>query len=304
MEKNQKAGSHQAEEKKTELLIQEAFGYSDEQLLKELEMAENAVRAAKNAEQNETEEKQDSQEEFELILQKMKERGIRPRLESELGDSEVPDFAEPESHLRSGEISPPERPPEPGRVFRKKRRAWKILIAAVVAGSLLWGTGIGVGGRRSLEYKANVRDGSGSNIAWDNNEENLIMYTEEEAYQAIKEKLGMPVLKLGYRPDGMEYQETLIEDSRATMEFAYGEFKIYLWQTMETDVNSNAFKSDRTEYKTVYNAWLDKEFLIEKNEGEAAEYDAVLEMDKMCYYLEGIMKEEEFLKIVEDMRFY
>ena len=155
-----------------------------------------------------------------------------------------------------------------------------------------------------MEYKANVRDGSGSNIAWDNNEENLIMYTEEEAYQAIKEKLGMPVLKLGYRPDGMEYQETLIEDSRATMEFAYGEFKIYLWQTMETDVNSNAFKSDRTEYKTVYNAWLDKEFLIEKNEGEAAEYDAVLEMDKMCYYLEGIMKEEEFLKIVEDMRFY
>ena len=155
-----------------------------------------------------------------------------------------------------------------------------------------------------MEYKANVRDGSGSNIAWNNNEENVIMYTEEEAYEEIKERLGMPILKLGYRPDGMEYQETTIADDCAIMKFSYGEMKIYLRQIIGIDVNSNAFKSDRTEYKTVYNAWLDKEFLIEKNEGEAAEYDAVLEMDKMCYYLEGRMDEAEFLKIVEDMKFY
>ena len=42
MERKKEADSLQSEDRKIELLLQESFGYSDEQLLKELEMAEAA----------------------------------------------------------------------------------------------------------------------------------------------------------------------------------------------------------------------------------------------------------------------
>ena len=60
MERKKEADSLQAEDKKIELLLQEAFDYSDEQLLKELEMAEAQVKSAKMAAQDRQQSEQDS----------------------------------------------------------------------------------------------------------------------------------------------------------------------------------------------------------------------------------------------------
>ena len=51
--KEKEADSLQSEDRKIELLLQESFGYSDEQLLKELEMAEAQAESAKMAEEEE-----------------------------------------------------------------------------------------------------------------------------------------------------------------------------------------------------------------------------------------------------------
>ena len=166
MEKNREADSYQTEDKKIELLLQEAYGYSDEQLLQELEKAEAEAQSAEMEEQ--TSSLQAPPDEFETILAKMKERGIQPQIEKELSDSDPLKFAEPDDKVRSAETEEPERPPESERPHRISKTVWRVLIAAAIAGSLLLATGIGVGGRRALEYKADIRDGQGSNIAWNN----------------------------------------------------------------------------------------------------------------------------------------
>lgn len=300
MEKNREADSYQTKDKKIELLLQEAYGYSDEQLLQELEKAEAEAQSAEMEEQ--TSSLQAPPDEFETILAKMKERGIQPQIEKELSDSDPLKFAEPDDKVRSAETEEPERPPESERPHRISKTVWRVLIAAAIAGSLLLATGIGVGGRRALEYKADIRDGQGSNIAWDNESENLILHDEEEAYQEIEEKLGIPVLKLKYRPDGMRFEQAVIEDGYAVMDYSYKEKMIYVILAIGTDVNSDNITSDRVAYKSVYNKWLDEDIVIEKGT-EVDEFSAVYEQDKQYYYVEGIMEEEEFVKMIVNMKF-
>lgn len=275
MERKKEADSLQAEDKKIELLLQEAFDYSDEQLLKELEMAEAQVKSAKMAAQDRQQSEQDSTAaegmtaplgEFEKILEKMSERGISTELEKELNSPNPYSSVEPDIHLRAGETSELERPPEAAAIAEvphTKRRfrpgAWKLLLAAAMAGGLLWAGGIGVSGRKSLEYRPDVRNGKNSNIAWDNEEANYVKVdSEEEAYRLIEEELGIPVLKIGYRPEGMEFYEITIKEKIALIEFKYNGMSIHLIQSTGLNEKSNGFRSDREECLPIDNNWINQ----------------------------------------------
>lgn len=337
MERKKEADSNQSEDRKIELLLQEAFDYSDEQLLRELEMAEAQVKSAKMAEEEELDRAQELEpadkgenaapsDEFEEILKKMRERGIKPKLERELSAAASHPIIELDTHLRSAETSEPERPPEKEteKVSREKtdtdhttmedthkprrftRRVWGLLLAAAIAGALLWTTGIGVSGRKELEYRPNVRNGSNSDIAWNNESENYMdVDNEDEAYRVIEEELGIPVLKLGYRPEGMKFSKLVLEKDFALIVFEYNGKKIHLIESQRFNENSNAFSSDRKEHIEVENEWLGRMLEIEKNVNEEgqSEYSTRLEQDKYFYYLEGILKDDEFKRIVEELSF-
>ncbi len=322
MERKKEADSLQAEDKKIELLLQEAFDYSDEQLLKELEMAEAQVKSAKMAAQDRQQSEQDSTAaegmtaplgEFEKILEKMSERGISTELEKELNSPNPYSSVEPDIHLRAGETSELERPPEAAAIAEvphTKRRfrpgAWKLLLAAAMAGGLLWAGGIGVSGRKQLEYKANVRDSDKSNIAWNNESENYIeVDSEEEAYKIIGEKLGIPVLKIGYRPEGMEFYEVTIKEKIVLIEFKYNGMSIHLIQSTGLNEKSNGFRSDREESLPIDNNWINQTLFIQKNTTDSGEieYSVSLEKEKGYYQLEGIMEENEFKAMIEDINF-
>ena len=148
MERKKEADSIQSEDRKIELLLQEAFDYSDEQLLRELEMAEAQVKSAKMAEEEELDRAQELEpadkgenaapsDEFEEILKKMRERGIKPKLERELSAAASHPIIELDTHLRSAETSEPERPPEKETEKVEKRQIqtiqlWKIPTSRVV----------------------------------------------------------------------------------------------------------------------------------------------------------------------------
>lgn len=326
MERKKEADSLQSEDRKIELLLQESFGYSDEQLLKELEMAEAQAESAKMAEEEELlsgqrdlpeqNENAAPSDEFEEILKKMRERGIEPRLEKELNQPVFHGAVEPDAHLRSAETSEPERPPEVGadhtdinhtpRIHHFGRKTWGIILAAALAGALLWATGIGVSGRKTLEYKQDVREGKSSDIAWDNEEANYTeVDSEDEAYKIIGEKLGIPVLKLGYRPDGMKFSKLIIEKEFALIVFEYQGKKIHLIENQSFNENSDIAKSDRVVYQSVENDWIGRSLSIEENEQDSGEkeYSVTFEIDKHFYYLEGPMEEDEFINIVKDLNF-
>lgn len=326
MERKKEADSLQSEDRKIELLLQESFGYSDEQLLKELEMAEAQAESAKMAEEEELlsgqrdlpeqNENAAPSDEFEEILKKMRERGIEPRLEKELNQPVFHGAIEPDAHLRAAETSEPERPPEADadhtdtnhtpRTHHFGRKIWGIILAAALAGALLWATGIGVSGRKTLEYKQDVREGKSSDIAWDNEEANYTeVDSEDEAYKIIGEKLGIPVLKLGYRPEGMEFKRLLLKDGFAIMVFEYKNKNLHLMQGNGFNENSDAFSSDRIDYIEVKNEWLERTLQIEKNinVNNQEEYSITFEKDKYFYYLGGILPEDEFEKMVIDIMF-
>lgn len=337
MERKKEADSIQSEDRKIELLLQEAFDYSDEQLLRELEMAEAQVKSAKMAEEEELDRAQELEpadkgenaapsDEFEEILKKMRERGIKPKLERELSAAASHPIIELDTHLRSAETSEPERPPEKEaeKVSREKtdtdhttmedthkprrftRRVWGLLLAAAIAGALLWTTGIGVSGRKELEYRPNVRNGSNSDIAWNNESENYMdVDNEDEAYRVIEEELGIPALKIGYRPNGMKFSKLVLKENFAIIEFQYEGKRIHLMESRRFNENSDAFSSDRKTYIDVENKWLDKALTIEKNVSseKQVEYSMTFEKDKNFYYLEGIIEENEFEKIVEELSF-
>ena len=251
--------------------------------------------------------------EFEKILEKMSERGISTELEKELNSPNPYSSVEPDIHLRAGETSELERPPEAAAIAEvphTKRRfrpgAWKLLLAAAMAGGLLWAGGIGVSGRKQLEYKANVRDSDKSNIAWNNESENYIeVDSEEEAYKIIGEKLGIPVLKIRYRPEGMEFYKVTLKKKMAFIEFRYNGKNIHIIQGQGINENSDGLRSDRESSILVDNEWINTELLVQKNrtEAEEIEYSVSLEKDSSYYCFEGIMEESEFIKLIADMNF-
>ena len=98
----------------------------------------------------------------------------------------------------------------------------------------------------------------------------------------------------------MRFEQAVIEDGYAVMDYSYKEKMIYVILAIGTDVNSDNITSDRVAYKSVYNKWLDEDIVIEKGT-EVDEFSAVYERDKQYYYVEGIMEEEEFVKMIEKM---
>lgn len=320
MERKREAESLQTEDKKIELLLQETFDYSDEQLLKELEMAEAEVRSAGKEDKKALSEGQEPEGkvmvsegsgeadsyapvgEFETILAKMEERGIQLQLERELADPKPPAFAEPDTNLHAAETSELERPPE-RTCLRPARIAWKALFVAVIAGCLLLGMGLPVGGRKALRYEADVRSGENSNIAWNNEENNYIeVDSEEEAYRVIEEELGIPVLKLGFRPEGMRFIDVTIEKNFAIMRYMFNENYVYFKQFVGLDTISEGIRSDRIKFAEVRNNWLERDIIVEKEEGKDG-FSAMIETNKTYYYFEGVVNETDFLNMVEDIRF-
>ena len=337
MERKKEADSIQSEDRKIELLLQEAFDYSDEQLLRELEMAEAQVKSAKMAEEEELDRAQALEpadkgenaapsDEFEEILKKMRERGIKPKLERELSAAASHPIIELDTHLRSAETSEPERPPEKEaeKVGREKtdtdhttmedthktrrftRRVWGLLLAAAIAGALLWTTGIGVSGRKELEYRPNVRNGSNSNIAWNNESDNYVnVDNEKDAYRIIEEKLGIPVLKLGYRPDGMKFSKLVLKENFAIIEFEYEGKRIHFFEGQGWNETSASFSSDRKDSFEVENEWINQKVIIEENkqtDGQI-EYSVKLEKDNAHYYLSGDLEKSEFELVAADLTF-
>ena len=87
--------------------------------------------------------------------------------------------------------------------------------------------------------------------------------------------------------------------------FEYQGKKIHLIESSRFNENSDALSSDRNEYIEVENEWLDRNLQIEKNINaqNQSEYSLTFEQDKNFYYLEGMLTEEEFKRVVRDLNF-
>lgn len=242
--------------------LEEAFGYSDRQLVKEFD------RAAALSAQHPDPRLKPPENEFKRIMERVEREKKAER-----------------------------------KVIRLKRVLRPLLVAALLGGAIL-GSGIGVSGRRAVEY--GIRKQMENGVVF-NNVENLDKEnTIEYIYDEIENTLGIPAVECFYVPKGMILKNATLSEDRAKLEFIYDENHIHFYQVLWNSTNSANYKSDRTPYKEIHNRYLDCDVSIYKNEleGEKPEFSAQFSIDKAYYHFCGIMSEDEFIKVVEHLKFY
>lgn len=281
--------------------LKKVYGFSEEQLLKEVERAEKSVSDS------------DFPGAEERIFQKLMERKAK---EEKTKKSVEKDKVEPKELLPSvTEVENPEpetkepteseeKEPEKKKVrFRKKGIFLAAAVAAILA-LMLGSTAIG----EKNYFMRRVENNINHKITIDNDKNKGTPSKIKDVYNEIEDELNIKSIKLGYVPQGMVYADYLLTDGKAVIIFDYGDNKIYLMQEIKNTKTSIDPESDRreTEEDKVLNSWLKKELVIYKNELEdgKVEYSTEIFDEKAQYRLIGILEKEEFKKIVEDLNFY
>lgn len=320
VDRNKKDRSFDQQYKSIEQLIREAYGLSPDQMEKRMEWAE--AEAASDAPLGGRSIPNAPEHEFQTILSKMEARGITPRVMADFSrdqqralQSENGFLAaqrawlsvKPDPVIKSKGLGPGRRESENAKktFFSVPVRTAGAAAACVAAGIAIFTLrpGIDVMGKRNYTYVSEVRDGEKTDIVW-NNQENYISDEGklEQTYSQIKEKLGIPVLKLNYVPTGMKLIGVSFEKSHARLEFEYKNNHIHMLEIYYSKDNSDARFSDCVGEETVYNEWMDNMIPIkEKKNEKATEYFSYLENEKACYYLHGVMAKEEFINIVRNL---
>ena len=268
------------EDQKIRECLQQAYGYSDEQLLKKMEEAEKSL------------EDTDFPGAEERIFQKLMERKAaeEEKEEREGKPAQIPEPA-PSGASVSGGAAP--------KRFGKRKLAISAALAAAFA--VLLGI-TAIGGR---SYFLRARRDELNAVIINNNQNKKSVSQIEEAYQLIETEFEIPALRLDYIPSNLNFRTVIWKENSATIQFYYGENIIILYEGKETGNISVGIESDRNQRKTVYNEWLDQEIAYLENELEdgRAEYETLLTIDENIYYFSGIMPEEEFVKIIKNFLF-
>ena len=257
----------QEEDKLIQQKLQEAFGYTDEQLAAQLDQA--AAEYAAHPELNLTPPKG----EFEKIL-------------AMAAQDETQDKKEDAHKV----------------ICLKKVMKQMILVATV--GAILLGTGMMASGRRYYKFWGENR-GKGE-IVFNNVEVLNKVDSLERAYEEIEEQNGVEIPKLYYQPPKLKFKQLIIEDGRARRDFSFDGSYLYYQQMTKGKANSVAYTSDREPYKVIYNRFLDMDMQIYKNiiDQRKIEFSVQYSIEDTFYSLIGTINEDDFDKIVKNLSYF
>ena len=222
----------QEEDKLIQQKLQEAFGYTDEQLAAQLDQA--AAEYAAHLELNFTPPKG----EFEKIL--------AMAAQDETQDKK-----------------------EDGHKVIRLKKVMKPMILVATVGAILLGTGMMASGRRYYKYW--VREDGKGRIIFNNVDAISEADSLELAYEEIEEQTGVKVPQLFYVPKELEYKRVIIKDGMSCIDFDYEDGSLYYQQMSKGKANSVGYNSDREPYKTIYNRFLNQDIEIYKNILETGE---------------------------------
>lgn len=185
------------------------------------------------------------------------------------------------------------------KVVRLKR-VGKVGLLVAILGCVLMGTGIGASGKRAYEYTI-VTNSQGRDSNWNNAEYLETEIDIEEAYQEIKEKLGIDSLRLIRIPQGMKLTELVFGEGYVRMEFTRDGGYIYFVQSQHPVESSGGTISDCEELQSIYNMGLDKDLPIKKNivSNNIIEFSSEFVIDKTYYQLTAVIEQEEFEQILK-----
>jgi len=270
-----------SEQNITDQIAREIFGYDEASLLAEFEAAEQEAREIQNKGS------MGAENGLEDLKSRLRMLDIQPIYQA--------DYEEEEKV--ADEPDPPKRKPA------RLKRMSKVIVIAAVMGVVVFGSVMVSVGKLSLRYWGREIDESQARVVWNNVDKAVSDLALEDAYNKIGESLDIKIIHLGYIPDGMEYQGVVVERGYANIKFLYNDKIVTMVQMKESVENSVSFQVDRNIYDTVENGWIDHEIVLSRNQLEngQVEYQADIVTKGALYSLQGIMTEEEFQKIIQNL---
>ena len=133
--------------------------------------------------------------------------------------------------------------------------------------------------------------------------------SEKEAYEQIKEELGIEPVQLQYMPAGMEFYDSVIEKGLGTAKIYYLYKEQVIQYEMYLQNADNAYSvAQEDKSKLSYKiANGDMQITVKElkiAEGNKSEFLAMFQDRKIMYRLIGIMEKEEFEKILKNLYFF
>lgn len=261
-----------------ERLLQETFGVSEDQLLKDFILAQTEVK--------DSDIPPESEDGFERLMAK---------LEAEVGTS-------PESEKESSSENIVKLHEE-ARKPRRLKSIVKVSVAAAAIAVMVVAMGISVGAKREYRYVVREEGSVRSDIVLNNVD---MIQTEdalEKAYTEIAKKTKIQAIRFAYIPEKMHYIKTDIASTRVVMYFEYDKYRVKIIQQFRDGGNSTNIISDRKKAMKVHNDLLNEDINIQqaKIDSGEMEYSSIVIKGATYYQISGIMPQKEFKKIVENM---
>ena len=261
-----------------ERLLQEAFGVSEDQLLKDFILAQTEVK--------DSDIPPESEDGFERLMAK---------LEAEVGTS-------PESEKESSSENIVKLHEE-ARKPRRLKSIVKVSVAAAAIAVMVVAMGISAGAKREYRYVVREKDSVRNEIVLNNVEAIPGEDELDKAYTEIAKKTKIQAIRFAYIPEKMHYIKTDIASTLVVMYFEYEKYRVKIIQQFRDGGNSANIISDRKKAMKVHNDLLNEDISIQqaKIDSGEMEYSAIVIKGAAYYQISGIMPQKEFKKIVENM---
>ena len=261
-----------------ERLLQEAFGVSEDQLLKDFILAQTEVK--------DSDIPPGSEDGFERLMAKLEaEVGTSPESEKESSSENIVKLHE--------EVRKP----------RRLKSIVKVSVAAAAIAVMVVAMGISAGAKREYRYVVQERDSLRNEIVLNNIEAAPGEDELDRTYIEIARKTKIHVMKLAYIPRNLEYVKVDIGETRAVIYFRYGKYKVKLVQQIGDVGSSMSVVSDRKKETHVYNELLRENINIDRAsiENGKIEYSSYYVKGNSYYQISGVMPQREFCKIIKNL---
>lgn len=189
----------------------------------------------------------------------------------------------------------------------KRKKMYLSLAAALVLAMAIGVTSLGGPERvvRLIKYSLGEREvkkiNSGEEVAISQEEK------EEEAYQEIKNEFGSDPVKIIARPAGMTFNRQDLDRSIQTAEMYYdynGEKLIYIINASYSNASLGIdVEDEKVSQRELNLKGCDIEF-TEYNVKGKSKYSASFSYKGLEYYILGVMEEEDFLYILNNLYFF
>lgn len=198
-------------------------------------------------------------------------------------------------------------------VKRRGKARYKVLVLAATMTIMLFAAGLTtLGGPQHLMERMKWIVGGREQVTLVPENEKVISPEgdkEEQAYQDIKDELGFDAVRMLYLPEGTSFDKAIFQKEANSVALVYKCVDNHITYSINTSYQSKSYSYDVEDT-------LIEEYSIDLNEIKVSikkytmerfktnKFSAQFEYNNVNYFLSAVVSQEEFEKIIKDLKFF